>query len=776
MAVAHANSGIVKKDLQVYYNANYGRSFAGEPTVNYASYNIASNWTFFANTLVEVANISVPSIYSPDGDTPAYRMYQNSTASAQYLIYCAAPNAINDTVLLSGSYWTFSVYAKLAPNSGLSNGSGNTGNYLTFHKHGQQVATFNLSTGTFVSGLAASYSIVNVGNGWYRCSASFITSNTTGNFYISNYDGVGAVTGIVGKDIYLWRPQLERKSYPTPWVSSFNDPVNKIPIRPEKFINYLKDLGTSGAGSSADNAVDFPLQGTTGFVRLGYGQTFGDYTIQPNDVVYRYYSITNACHYHGNRFTIKTGEYGCFSFEYYIDPAATNVAAVTAFISNVEVVSGSSIGNSVSIPNALKGVWQKIVFFTGVAATNTVVQAFLYPGGCNPSRLMDSGYILIKNPTFTCTSARSANNFTNSLDKYTSNMTLVSQTNFGEMTFTKSGATSWSNARIYSSEGYTGSVYVSFIPKQTNLAGMIALNSDPASGIAYGNLDYAWYTDSSGIAYIFESGTSVLTSGAYTAADTFEIIFDGKYIKYYKNGSLARSVERLSSAALFLDSSFYTDGFAVTNLFFGQYTPDTPSSGAGLLDLSGNNINTNLLNASYNNNGFYLLGSSSNTINFEVPSSFIYSAAGKTVLMWVRHNSTSYTCYCGLGNPATAQSFNLRSAAASVERLGFMGYGADYDPGVGPQINDNVWHLIGATFDAYGAGNLKLYVDGLNIASTTATLSTTPSVGYIGRSTHSSGNEGFLTGYVGQFMLYNRALTEAEVLQIFNSQRKTYGI
>ena len=775
MSVAHANSGIIKKDLQVYYNANYNKSFAGEPTTNYAPYDFATKWTAYANTIASVVDVAPPSIYSADGDTPVYRIYQNSTASAQYLFYINAP-AYSDNTLLSGSYWTFSVYAKLAPNSGLSNGTGNDANYLTLHKYGQQVSVFNLATGAVVSNGADSCSIVYVGNGWYRCSSTFVISNTTGQFFISNYNGVGAVTGIPSKDVYLWRPQVERKSYVTPWVSSIADATNKIPIRAEKFVNYLKDLGTSGFGPAADNAVSFPLEGTTGFVRLGYGQTFGNYTIQPEDVVYKYSSITNACHYHGNRFTIKTGEYGCFSFEYYIDPNATNVGAVTTFLSNVEVVSGSSIGSSIGLPNTTKGIWQQILYCTGVAATNTVVQAFLYPGGCNPSRLMDSGYILIKNPRFTCSPARISNNFTSSLDKWTPNMTLVSKTNFGEMTFTKSGAASWSNARVYSTEGYTGVVYVSFIPKQTNLGGMIALNSDPASGIAYGNLDYAWYTDSAGIAYVFESGSSVLTSGAYTTSDTFEIIFDGKYVKYYKNGSLARSVERLSTAALYLDSSFYHDTFAVTNLFFGQYTPDTPSSGGGLRDLSGNSVNTNLLNASYNSNGFYLLGTASNTINFEVPSSFIYSAAGKTVLMWIRHNNTGYVCYCGIGSPANNQSFNLRSGGASVERLGFMGYNADYDPNVGPQINDNVWHLIGATFDAYGSGTLKLYVDGSNIASTTLSLTTIPSVGYIGRSTHSSGNEGFLTGYVGQFMMYNRALTANEVLQIFNSQRKTYGV
>jgi len=147
--------------------------------------------------------------------------------------------------------------------------------------------------------------------------------------------------------------------------------------------------------------------------------------------------------------------------------------------------------------------------------------------------------------------------------------------------------------------------------------------------------------------------------------------------------------------------------------------------------------------------------------------------------MWINYGTSSYVGFCGLGNAANGQSFNLRSAAAATAQfLGFMGYNADYDPSAGPQINNNVWHLIGATFDAYGAGNLKLYVDGVNIASTTLTLNTAPeasNIGYIGRSSH-TGAEGYLTGQVGQFMIYNRALSADEVLQTFNSQRKTYGV
>ena len=208
-------------------------------------------------------------------------------------------------------------------------------------------------------------------------------------------------------------------------------------------------------------------------------------------------------------------------------------------------------------------------------------------------------------------------------------------------------------------------------------------------------------------------------------------------------------------------------------------TINTIAAGGGLLDISGNNVNADLTNVSFNSTGYIFTGASSNRVQFTTPTSFIYSAAGKTVLMWVNYGTSSYVGFCGLGNAANGQSFNLRStAAATAQFLGFMGYNADYDPSAGPQINNNVWHLIGATFDAYGAGNLKLYVDGVNIASTTLTLNTAPeasNIGYIGRSSH-TGVEGYLTGQVGQFMMYNRALSADEVSQIFNSQRKTYGV
>jgi hypothetical protein len=356
----------------------------------------------------------------------------------------------------------------------------------------------------------------------------------------------------------------------------------------------------------------------------------------------------------------------------------------------------------------------------------------------------------------------------------------------GHTTMTKTGGSdlTWNNARVYSSEGYSVPCYISFKSSQINKYIAIGLNSDPSTGINYTNIDYAFIPRDNGFAGIYENGTDRSIETAYTTSTIFEIIYDGVNINYYMDGVLKRTVARTGSGPLYLDSSFYGLNGVINSLSFGPLLQINRFSnyvigGGGLRDISGNNVNADLTNVSFDSTGYIFTGSSSNRIQFTTPTSFIYSAAGKTVLMWIKYGTSSYVGFCGLGNAANGQSFNLRSAAAATAQfLGFMGYNADYDPSAGPQINNNVWHLIGATFDAYGAGNLKLYVDGVNIASTTSTLNTAPeasNIGYIGRSSH-TGAEGYFTGQAGQFMMYNRALSVDEVSQIFNSQRKTYGV
>ena len=162
----------------------------------------------------------------------------------------------------------------------------------------------------------------------------------------------------------------------------------------EPTTNQFAVLGTPGLGAASDNAVNFAIQGTTGFIRMGYDQTFGGYTIQPGDVVYKYNLGSYGCHYHGNTAAIPSGVQATFSFEYYLSP---DVVIETSFLANFENYGGNGLSGGIGVPNSTTGVWHKASFTSGPTAGTGTQAMFLYPGGCG-GRLSAQGYILYKNP------------------------------------------------------------------------------------------------------------------------------------------------------------------------------------------------------------------------------------------------------------------------------------------------------------------------------------------------------------------------------------------
>lgn len=177
------------------------------------------------------------------------------------------------------------------------------------------------------------------------------------------------------------------------------DTVNSYKGQP--ITNQFVVYGTSGYGSGADNAVNFPVQGEAGFTRLGFGQTFGGYTIQQNDVVYKYnfnYS-PGACHYHGMVQSIPAGAYLTFTVDYYISPDTDFSTGNNTTLTVIENYGGGALGGSASMPNYLKGVWQTVTFTVGPRGGGVGSQAmFLYPGGCGGNIATTTGYILFRNP------------------------------------------------------------------------------------------------------------------------------------------------------------------------------------------------------------------------------------------------------------------------------------------------------------------------------------------------------------------------------------------
>ena len=165
--------------------------------------------------------------------------------------------------------------------------------------------------------------------------------------------------------------------------------------------NIFQQYGTP---STSNQNVGFRINGTGTFQRVGYGQTIGGYTIQPNDVVYSYALGATGCHYHGDDIWITQGYY-TFTFDYLVTGAAN--FPTTNYLANLE----RSVGGSAACPNSTQDVWQTIRFGGYYSGTGTWCRPLLYPGACGSSYLASSGTLYYKNPelTFSSSSTLGAN-------------------------------------------------------------------------------------------------------------------------------------------------------------------------------------------------------------------------------------------------------------------------------------------------------------------------------------------------------------------------------
>jgi len=360
---------------------------------------------------------------------------------------------------------------------------------------------------------------------------------------------------------------------------------------------------------------------------------------------------------------------------------------------------------------------------------------------------------------------------------WTPNLVNVTSTS-GHTTMTKNTSDSWTNSRVYSSEGYNEPCYVSFKANNTNKGFMIALNSDPSTGINYGNLDYAWYCTDTADSKIYESNVDRGTAGSYTTSSIFEIIYDGVNISYYRDGGIARTVARSGSGPLYLDSSFYNLNAQIVNLSFGPLSQINRFSnykigGGGLLDISGNNVNADLTNVLFDSTG-YIFGGSANYIDLPSSTFLDFNLNNFSIFTWIKSSATG-----NFGN-----IFNNMNVAGTLgvqfltqpSNGGCRVWIGDLSHNNTVNVTNGSWNYIGFVRDGdyvYFYVNGSLSTTGTGFAAKNAT----PNSGNdrrIGRQTTNTAYD--FNGQISNFKIYSRLLTAAEVLQNFNATRKTYGI
>ena len=206
---------------------------------------------------------------------------------------------------------------------------------------------------------------------------------------------------------------------------------------------------------------------------------------------------------------------------------------------------------------------------------------------------------------------------------------LISQTSVQKPSY---GTVGW-NARAASTGSFSTNAYLSYSMSQTTADLMVGLSENPTSTTSYTALNYAFNTTSTGALQIYELGSLVALAGTYTTADTLKIIYDGVTVRYFKNGTLLRSVARTPGTGLYLSSSFNTLGGTINAVDFhalyqlSAVRPALSTSGYSVSQTYGTNavqfapfyttLTSNLLQSEWN---FYI------TLDGNVTSTTSFSA------------------------------------------------------------------------------------------------------------------------------------------------------
>lgn len=141
----------------------------------------------------------------------------------------------------------------------------------------------------------------------------------------------------------------------------------------------------------------------------------------------------------------------------------------------------------------------------------------------------------------------------------------------------KTGVSSAWDSAVYSTEGFTDSVYLTFRVGSLSSECMLGLSETPTSGTTPVMLNYA-FSFTNNTATIYESGTQVYSNISFSVNNTFKILYTGSAIEYYMNSTLLKTTNRLVGNPLYMLSIFYTPGATINNLDYHRMYTLTSSS------------------------------------------------------------------------------------------------------------------------------------------------------------------------------------------------------
>jgi hypothetical protein len=202
-------------------------------------------------------------ITAPNNDSNAYQIAA-STANSKHKLYKTSDFGTHY------GYATMSIFAKKVTGSSI--------NEITLQDNTSGGSTvFNIATGTITSGALSDGVggvIQNAGNGWYRCSRTYLSSGGPGGnigLTSANPDGTTYTgTGLAADSVYIWGYQIERGSTTRRYTHTIATPLYGVGRSP--CLGLISEFGSTNLFYDSQNLSSgwITPQGLTGWGATAY--------------------------------------------------------------------------------------------------------------------------------------------------------------------------------------------------------------------------------------------------------------------------------------------------------------------------------------------------------------------------------------------------------------------------------------------------------------------------------------------------------------------------
>lgn len=196
-----------------------------------------------------------------------------------------------------------------------------------------------------------------------------------------------------------------------------------------------------------------------------------------------------------------------------------------------------------------------------------------------------------------------------------------------------------------------------------------------------------------------------------------------------------------------------------------------PGTGNTWYDLTSNRFNQTLVGMGFTTDNNGLINSSASSYSTGFLSSAVNIDGPLSISFWIKYTSLTGIQSLGITNgttsPTAAMQIGLRTGGlGTVWKYG----GASLLTFTNPVVN--TWYHYSLTL---ASSSMFFYINGIynNSAVVSPQSGGAVSLNFGDYRTDGTGNEKIL-GYLGNFQLYNRALTAQEILQNYNATKKRY--